>query len=341
MTSFSPAVRIGVFYDGNFLFHVSNYYQYHHERRQRISVGGLHSFIRAEVGRLEDIDPRHCPIAEAHYFRGRLRASEADDRDLLYRERVFDDVLVREGVMAHYLPMSREGERSLGVALSLEAYELAAENRFDVAVLLTCDGDYLTLVRKLLARGIRVMVLGWDFHYQDANGYERETRTAQVLIEEATYPVDMVKAIEGRNDQLTNGLFVPRRDIDRSVDREHRAERHDRPERAEYRSERPDYRAERPERHERVERMEPRGERVDRHALPDDNQGLEMVGVVSAVKNGYGFITPSLGGENIFFFHADVVDTDFLSLKLGDKVEYISTMNERGPCAKNVRLIGV
>src|SRR5580765_5676309 len=97
----SPMIRIGIFYDGNFFFHVSNYYQYHHERRQRLSVGGLHAFVRAAVARLEpeqNIDVRHCPISEAHYFRGRLRASDADDRDLLYRERVFDDVLIREAV---------------------------------------------------------------------------------------------------------------------------------------------------------------------------------------------------------------------------------------------------
>jgi cold shock CspA family protein len=307
MTSFSPAVRIGIFYDGNFFFHVSNYYQYHHERRQRISVGGLHAFVRSEVARLEDVNVRHCPIAEAHYFRGRLRASDADDRDLLYRERVFDDVLVREGVIAHYLPMSREGERGLDVALALEAYDLAVTNRFDVAVLVACDGDYLTLVRKLAARGVRVMVLGWDFRYLDANGFERETRTAQVLIDEATYPVDMVRTIANRDDALVNGLFVPRRETAPV--------------------------AERAERFERVDR-------VERPAPAEDVHGLEMVGTVSAVKNGYGFITPALGGENIFFFHADVVDTDFLSLKAGDKVEYIATTNERGPCAKNVRVVG-
>ncbi len=38
----SKLTRIGIFYDGNFFFHVSNYYQYHHERRSRISIGGLH-----------------------------------------------------------------------------------------------------------------------------------------------------------------------------------------------------------------------------------------------------------------------------------------------------------
>jgi cold shock CspA family protein len=317
-------IRIGIFYDGNFFFHVSNYYQYHHERRQRLSVGGLHAFLRSEVGRLEDSDSRYCPIAEAHYFRGRLRASDADDRDLLFRERVFDDVLVREGVTAHYMSMSREGDKGVDVPMALEAYELASMDRFDVAVLVACDGDYLSLVRKLIGRGIRVMVLGWDFRYQDANGYERETRTAQVLIEEATYPVDMVQTIDDRNrrnESIINGLFVPRREfvappmgeggfppplpVDRSS-----------------------------------QTPMPAGMLQDITSTATDVQGIEMVGVVSAIKNGYGFITPAIGGENIFFFHADVQGKDFLELKLGEKVEYISTVNERGPCARNVRVVG-
>lgn len=322
----SPMVRIGIFYDGNFFFHVSNYYQYHHERRQRLSVGGLHAFLRSEVGRLEGVDSRYCPMSEAHYFRGRLRASDADDRDLLFRERVFDDVLIREGVTAHYMPMSREGDKGVDVAMALEAYELASMKRFDVAVLVACDGDYQTLVRKLVGRGIRVMVLGWDFRYQDANGYERETRTAQVLIEEATYPVDMVQTIDDharRNEAAINGLFVPRREfgssgsgltplptpIDRPVERT-------------------------------AQTPMPGGVLSDITLPAEDVQGIEMVGVISAIKNGYGFITPAIGGENIFFFHADVSGKDFLELKLGEKVEYISTVNERGPCARSVRVVG-
>jgi cold shock CspA family protein len=307
--------RIGVFYDGNFFFHVSNYYQYHHERRQRISVGGLHEFIRDEVGVREDVDTRFCQVVEAHYFRGRLRASDADDRDLLFRERVFDDVLVREGVTAHYTPMSRENERSVDVPLALEAYELASYDRFDVAVLIACDGDYLPLIRKLNARGIRVMVLGWDFRYQDANGYERETRTAQVLLDEATYPVHMVSVIDERgrkNDALINDLFVPRREAMPAPPREPREPR---------------------------EPSQPYTPGPINNT-PADVQGVEMVGTISALKNGYGFITPAIGGENIFFFHADVLGRDFLDLKLGEKVEYISTTNERGPCARNVRVMG-
>src|SRR5262249_37618829 len=208
--------RIGVFYDGNFFLHVSNYYSYHHERRQRISVSGLHAYLRDKVAECENTDPRFCHIVDAHYFRGRLRAGEAEDRDLLYRERVFDDVLVREGVTTHYLPLSRDGEKGIDVWLALEAYELTLYKKFNVVVLVACDGDFMRLVRKLKTLGTRVMVLGWDFRYTDANGGERETRTAQVLLDEATYPVMMNTVIEDRarqNEPLVRNLFVPKREI--------------------------------------------------------------------------------------------------------------------------------
>jgi cold shock CspA family protein len=207
--------RIAIFYDGNFFFHVSNYYQYHHDRRARISISGLHSFIRQQVAECEGADARYCQIVDAHYFRGRLRAGDAEDRDLLYKERVFDDVLVREGVTTHYLPLSREGERGVDVWFALEAFELAIYKRFDVSVLVASDGDFLPLVRKLNTIGTRVMVLGWDFKYLDQDGNERETRTAQVLLDEVTYPVMMHSIIEDRarqRDPLVNGLFIVRRD---------------------------------------------------------------------------------------------------------------------------------
>ena len=197
----------------------------------------------------------------------------------------------------------------------LDAYELASYNRFDILVLIACDGDYLPLVRKLSARGVRVMVLGWDFRYTDANGYERETRTAQVLLDNATYPIEMVNLIEERtrNGEVEiNSLFVPRREY------------------ATVPANGPSNSF--PTSVSQVPSYEP--------SVSSAPEGLEMVGTISALRNGYGFITPAIGGENIFFFHADVVGSEFLDLQLGEKVEYISSANERGPCAKSVKVVG-
>jgi cold shock CspA family protein len=291
--------RVGIFYDGNFFFHVSNYYHYHHERRARISVGGLHAFVRQQVADCENTDPRYCQIVDAHYFRGRLRAGDAEDRDLLFKERVFDDVLVREGVTTHYLPLSREGEKGIDVWLALEAFELAIYKRFNVIVLVVCDGDFLPLVRKLNTLGTRVMVLAWDFRYVDQNGNDRETRTAQVLLDEVTYPVMMHTIIEDRarqRDPLINGLFVPRKEFS----------------------------------------FIPAATRPAPLAVPATG-GAEEIGTIQNVKSGYGFIAPDRGGPNMFFFHLDVREVDFLDLKAGDRVQYVIGQNDRGTCAKEVR----
>jgi hypothetical protein len=67
----------------------------------------------------------------------------------------------------HYLPLGPEGEKGVDVWLALEAYELAIYKRFDVSVLVVCDGAFLPLVRKLNTLGTRVMLLGWDFRWTD------------------------------------------------------------------------------------------------------------------------------------------------------------------------------
>ena len=98
--------RIGIFYDGNFLLHASNYYNYIHHMKRRLSLGGLHRFIQHRVAEEEGVEPLQCQIAEAHYFRGRLNAADAAQRgNQLYNDRVFDDILMAEGIHPHYLPL--------------------------------------------------------------------------------------------------------------------------------------------------------------------------------------------------------------------------------------------
>jgi hypothetical protein len=208
----SKLVRIGVLYDGGYLQIVSDYYRYHHKRNARLSIRGLHEFIEAEVAREEGVDQRYCHVVDAHYFRGRFSLDDTVAKGKLEGERAFDDVLIRENVVTHYLPRNdARDEKGIDVWLALEAYELAVFKGFNVLVLVACDGDYLPLVRKLNALGTRVMVLAWEFDFTDDNGRRRETRTAQVLLKEATYPIrmnDRIDALDEADDPLLKNLFI-------------------------------------------------------------------------------------------------------------------------------------
>ncbi|WP_245706076.1 NYN domain-containing protein [Catalinimonas alkaloidigena] len=205
-------VKIGIFYDGGYFWHVSNYYNYTHPRRARLSITGIHEFIKNRVAALEGVDKNYCRIVDAHYFRGRFSAHEAKERNKLLTDRIFEDVLMKENVVTHFLPMTPRGEKGIDVWLALEAYELAIYKQFDVVVLIACDSDYVPLVRKLNTLGIRVMLLGWDFEYTDQNNFRQVTTTSVALFDEVTYPVLMQNVIDDktqRNNPAINNLFLP------------------------------------------------------------------------------------------------------------------------------------
>ena len=127
MERLSNLTRIGVIYDGNYLYHVSNFYNYNHPRKSRINISGLHEFIRHKVSELEGTNFGQCQIVDAHYFRTRLNAKEASQKgNLLYYDRVFDDILMSEGVTTHYLPLrTLQGhmeEKGIAVWLAMEAF---------------------------------------------------------------------------------------------------------------------------------------------------------------------------------------------------------------------------
>lgn len=221
MTLPTNNLRVGVFYDGTYFSHVSNYYLHEHERHARISIRGLHTFVRHRLARLEGVEARYCQVIDAHYFRGRLSARQAQENDALFRERQFDDVLIREGVTMHFLPIVTDfnsGERSekgIDVWLALEAFELARIKSFDVIVLITGDGDFVPLVRKLNAMGSRVMLLGWDLASVSSEGSASSTRVSFSLRNEVAYPIDMCVEIDAmedgsqlRSDDGLQDLFV-------------------------------------------------------------------------------------------------------------------------------------
>jgi len=209
------SLKIGIYYDGHYFYKVSNYYKFDHLRQARISVSGLHNFVRNEVSYRLNVDIDLCKIVEAHYFRG--RAIKSGNEKAIVGERYFEDALTKEGVNLHYLPLVRGAnnelkEKGIDVSLSLNAYKKAAAKTFDMFVLIAGDGDYLPLVRELQAMGgipIDVMLLSWDF--ECTNG--EVTMTSQDLLEEVKYPLQMASVIDDRlnlKNPVISGLFEPR-----------------------------------------------------------------------------------------------------------------------------------
>lgn len=299
----SKLLRIGIFYDGNYFVHVSNYYKYGHKRKARISIPGLHEFVRHHVATLEGTDVRFCQIVDSHFFRGRFSAKSAEEHQQLYYDRVFDDILMGEGVVTHFLPMRANEEKGVDVWLALEAFELAVYKRFDVLVLIAGDGDFVPLARKVNSLGTRMMILGWDFSYIDSRGEPKDTITSIHLLDEVTYPVLMNTIIDDktkRDDALIKALFVDPR-----------------PPAAPVLAPAP---ANQPV-------------AIAPAAVPLTVEARRYEGELCVLKEGFGFIRSVAFPKNIFFFWDQLKDADFNGLKVGEKVTFAEGKNDRGSVA--------
>ncbi len=307
----SPLIRVGVFYDGNYFLKISDYYYFQHERKARISLEGLHEYIRHQVAEEEDVDVRLAQITDAHFFRGRLSATEARDKDRLFHDRLLDDILMNLGVQTHYMALkTRDGrlqEKGIDVWLSLEALELALHKTLDVVVLIAGDSDYVPLIRKLNTVGTRVMLLNWDFKYEDFKGETRVTRASQQLLEQVTYPVAMHDVIDRglqQQDEVVEAMFVNQAEPAAFA----------------------------PSTAAAPKLTRPTGPTA---AGPVGTLGMSTI---KNLKNGFGFVV--MPPNNLFFSYADLTEGDFNDLREGDWVEFTVGRNHRDEdCARNVRKV--
>jgi uncharacterized LabA/DUF88 family protein/cold shock CspA family protein len=326
----SPLIRVGVFYDGNYFLKISDYYYFQHERKARISLEGLHEFIRHQVAEEEDVDVRLTQVTTAHFFRGRLSATEARDKDRLFHDRLLDDILMNLGVCTHYMPLkTRDGrlqEKGIDVWLSLEALEMALHKTLDVVVLIAGDSDYVPLIRKLNTVGTRVMLLNWDFKYEDFKGETRVTRASQHLLEQATYPVAMHAVIDRglqEQDEVVENMFVTQSEPAAFAPSSTNG--------ASF-SPTPSSPA--------VPTPATPGARVVRATGPTAAGPVGTIGIstIKNLKNGFGFVV--MPPNNLFFSYADLSEGDFNDLREGDWVEFTVGRNHRDEdCARNVRKV--
>ena len=292
-------LRVGIFYDGSYFYKVSNYYKYEHKRKSRISISGLHEFIRNSIACKVGIPQDQCKIIDAHYFRGRSPASEMEK---VQSERNFEDILMRENIVTHYLPLhygenKTFHEKGIDVWLALEAYDLALSKNFDFVVLVTGDGDYVPLVRKLHAIGALVVLVSWDFSYLTEKGDVAETKTSEQLSKEAHVALLMSTLIDENPGKYVDGLFVkPEEGFDTAPVSSFL----------------------------NVEKPLTGKAKAQESKPQEDETQKEHRSTIFSIKenNGYGFIRDDVN-NNVFFLYSVLTNREFADIKTGMRVSYL------------------
>ena len=179
---------IGVFIDGGYYAKINEGFR----GMAEVNLKALLSFIPKKIAELEGIDRKKLYITESHYYRGRYRVNDASDRNLLYSERKFEDMLIENDVIFHYKHLRENPhggviEKGVDTWFALDTYEMTLFRNFDYVVLISGDADHEMLARKLKALKTHVVLLTWD----PAN----TGSTSRFLKEEVCTHIDMNRLI--------------------------------------------------------------------------------------------------------------------------------------------------
>src|ERR1700752_4447064 len=156
-------LRIGVFYDGTFFTRAQNYFW--GQKYGWLKFQECHKLLEHYIESKQQGHSDYKVVYSA-WFQGSHKESLApEDKLRLDRKRHHD--LLHAGIEPKNLPMSEtQGEKGIDVYMAVETLQIGLDDKIDMAVLVTGDGDFVPLVRALMKNGVRVLVA--YFEYEDA-----------------------------------------------------------------------------------------------------------------------------------------------------------------------------
>ena len=183
-------ISIGVFIDGGYYAKIDEGLK--RSLSLQVNLNSLLAYIRRQISSKYQVSYEDCQITESHYFRGRYRVCDANNKHLLYSERKFEDALIENDVVFHYKHLrevKKDGEvtiieKGIDTWYALETYELTLLRQFEVVVLITGDADHEMIARKLKALKSRVLLLTWNMS-------EASSSTSRYLKEEANWHIEL------------------------------------------------------------------------------------------------------------------------------------------------------
>lgn len=168
-----PFCRIGVFYDGSYFNYAQRYF-YFQRKLGWLGFRPFHTLIESYV-RAKEQGYSNYRVVYASWFQGLFPSGGASEQQLRFDRNLNHDLL-HAGIVPMYLPVSQSGQAEKGtdVALAIDALQIGLEDKIDIAVLVSGDGDLVPLVRALMKQGIRVMATYFDYEEGEHKSFINE-----------------------------------------------------------------------------------------------------------------------------------------------------------------------
>jgi uncharacterized LabA/DUF88 family protein len=184
-------LRIGVFYDGSFFNYAQNYFW--EQKYGWLDFQQFHKLLELYI---ETKIQGHSDykIVYSAWFQGLYKAGLASESNLRLDRRRHHDLL-HAGIESKNLPMSEsQGEKGIDVYMAVETLQIGLDDKIDVAILVTGDGDFVPLVRALMKNGVRVGVAFFEYDKDGKKSFVNER-----LVNAANFAIN-INSLENDRD---------------------------------------------------------------------------------------------------------------------------------------------
>ena len=255
----------------------------------------------------------------------------------------------KNGIQPIFVPLSQGGKSSLDCYLTVSAMKLFFQNNtIDTFILASGDRDYIPLIAELKALGKKVVILAVPdtlshdltmmvdavISYQPRSKHSDETQK-QSNEQVQAYVLETLREMEKHavNDRWVNlasiGLALKKKDG--SFCHTH----YGYTKLAEMLDDMPSVELKYDNFEKTIAVARTRQGQIE--AAP---QGEVFYGSIINIKEGFGFIKPDLGGENIFFHFSKLKNIRFEELRIGDAVSYTTYNTDKGLNAEEIEWLG-
>lgn len=253
----------------------------------------------------------------------------------------------KNGIQPVFVPLSQDGKSSLDCYLTVSAMKLFFQNdAIDTLILASGDRDYIPLIAELKALGKEVVILAVPeslskdlttivdkvISYKPRSEGKTTTPIDVSVDKKAAYEYVISTLTTLQEDSVNNG-WVNLATLGVSLKRKDPMFTHTRYGYLKL-----------VEMLDDISEIELKYDNYEKTiALAKTISGKDtgkigdvLTGVVFRIKEGYGFIKPDTGRENIFFHYSKLANINFEELREGDKVTYRAYNTERGLNAENI-----
>src|SRR5258706_81509 len=148
-------LRIGVFYDGTYFSKAQNYFW--GQKKGWLSFQEFHRLLEKCTSTKEQGHSAYRVVYSA-WFQG-LHKENLAPEDKLRLDRKRHQDLLHAGIEPKNVPMSEtQGEKGVDVYMAVETLQVGLDDKIDIAILVTGDGDFVPLVRALMKNGVKVVI---------------------------------------------------------------------------------------------------------------------------------------------------------------------------------------